>query len=353
MRVITALVAPLLALAASAQQPTPTAGRILAAPVAKPALCAPVGASHALDFTPGAPRVNTFVSSADPELRKFIVYAPSTYSTQHAPYPLVYMFHGTGQSAQIAMNKTTWNHAAEVGGFIAVYPEALPYLLTSGDTATKWRTDAVESFVVDPSELPMADDTQFVREVHNTLITQLNIDCARVYASGFSNGGSFVKQELRVDLADVFAATSSAGGIGVPNGVPADYFPANGLDFRPHFEIVGTRDDKKIDNCIAAGDLMPGDILPRAVAVVVTTPCMWDGLQLFAEAVGMDPAVYSTIESPTFTQFLWSSALLPGPGPTEYRFRILPNLTHEYPSGANYPTDYVPILWTWMRQYTR
>ncbi len=222
-----------------------------------------------------------------------------------------------------------------------------------GATETKWRTDAVESFVVDPSELPMADDTQFVREVHNTLITHLNIDCERVYASGFSNGGSFVKQELRVDLADVFAATSSAGGIGVPNGVPADYFPANGLDFRPHFEIVGTRDDKKIDACISAGDLMPGDILPRAVAVVVTTPCMWDGLQLYAEAVGMDPAVYSTIETPTFTQFLWSSTLLPGPGPTEYRFRILPNLTHEYPSGTNYPTDYVPILWTWMRQYTR
>lgn len=126
MRTLTALLTPLLALAAGAQQPTPTAGRVLAAPVAKPVLCAPVGASHALNFTPGAPRTNTFVSTADPELRKFIVYVPSTYSTQHAPYPLVYMFHRTGQSAQIAMNKTTWNHAAEVGEFIAVYPEALP-----------------------------------------------------------------------------------------------------------------------------------------------------------------------------------------------------------------------------------
>lgn len=306
-----------------------------------------------MTFTPGASMVNTFVCTVDPDLRKFIVYVPSTYSTQHAPYPLVYMIHGTGQLAQNAMHNTTWNHAAEVGGFIAVYPEALPYLLLDGTTRTKWRTDSVLAFAVDPSELPMANDTQFIRELHNTLITNLNVDCRRVYASGFSNGGGFVKQELRVDLADVFAATNSMGGIGATGGLPSDYFPTNGVDFRPHFEIVGTKDDNKIDNCISVGDLMPGDILPRAVAAVVATPCMWNPLQVFAEGAGLDPALYATVESPAFTQFLWSSVVLPGTGPTEYRFRILPNLTHEYPSGTNYPTDYVPILWNWMRQYQR
>lgn len=335
------------------QQPVPTGARTQAAPTPKPRLCTPVGASHSMTFTPGSSTPNTFVASADPELRKFIVYAPSTYSTQHAPYPLVYMFHGTGQSASIAHNNTTWKHAAEVNGFIAVYAEALPYLLLDGTVRTKWRTDAVEDFAVDPSELPMADDTLFVRELHNTLVTHMNIDCERVYATGFSNGGGFVKQELRVDPADVFAATATAGGIGATGGAPADYFPANGVDFRPHFELVGTRDDKKIANCVAAGDLAPGDILPRMVAVVIATPCMWDPLTLFAEGVGLNPAVFSTVENPSFTQFLWNSVVHPGPGPTEYRFRVLPNMTHEYPSGSNYAVDYVPILWTWMQQYTR
>jgi len=338
---------------AVAQQPTPLGGRTLATPSRRPSVCYPVGATHALTFTPGASRVNSFVTSVDPELRKFIVYVPSTYSAQHAPYPVVYMFHGTGQSAQIAVNNTTWNHAAEIGEFIAVYPEALPYLLLDGTTRAKWRTGAVESYVVDPSELPMANDTQFVREVQNTLIAHLNIDCDRIYASGFSNGGGFVKQELRVDLADIFAATSSAGGIGVSGGVASDYYPSNGFDFRPHFELVGTKDDKKIANCVSAGDLAPGDILPRMVSAVMATPCMWDPLSLFAEGVGLDASQYATVEAPTYTQFLWNTAVLPGPGPTEYRFRILPNMTHEYPSGTNYPTDYVPIFWMWMRQFTR
>ena len=47
------------------------------------------------------------------------------------------------------------------------------------------------------------------------------------------------------------------------------------------------------------------------------------------------------------------AVLLPGPGPTEYRFRILPNLTREYPSGTNDSTDYVPILYDWMMQFRR
>jgi hypothetical protein len=76
-------------------------------------------------------------------------------------------------------------------------------------------------------------------------------------------------------------------------------------------------------------------------------------LTLFAEGVGLDPAIYATIENASFTQFLWSTVVMPGPGPTEYRFRVLPNLTHEYPSGTNYPTDYVPLFWFWMSQYTR
>jgi len=40
-------------------------------------------------------------------------------------------------------------------------------------------------------------------------------------------------------------------------------------------------------------------------------------------------------------------------GPRKYRLRILPNLGHEYPSGTNYPIDYVSVSYQWTRQYTR
>ncbi|MFT5290575.1 MAG: hypothetical protein ACI82F_002650 [Planctomycetota bacterium] len=76
--------------------------------------CSFTGAIHSMSFTPGMSIPNTFTSTADPELRKFIIYVPSTYQPQNGPYPVVYMLHGTGQSAQIAKTKTTWNHGAEV-----------------------------------------------------------------------------------------------------------------------------------------------------------------------------------------------------------------------------------------------
>jgi len=335
-----------------AQAPMAGGSRLPAGPPVLKDPCSFVGASHTLAFTPGATITNTFVTASDPDTRRFLIYVPSTYSAQHAPYPVVYMHHGTGQTAQNSVNNTTWNHAAEVLEFIAVYPEALPYLLVDGTTRTKWHTDEVEEHVVDPSELPMADDVLFLRELHNTLGANLNIDCHRIYATGFSNGGAFVKTKLHVDLWDVFAATTSAGGIGLGGGTAVENYPTNSVDFRPHFEVVGTLDDKKLDNCIAAGDLQPGDLLPRHVVDVVATPCMWDPLVLFTESLGLDAAQYATSESQAFTQFLWSTPVL-GAGPREYRFRILPGMTHEYPSGTNYPTDYVPIFYAWMSQYTR
>lgn len=74
---------------------------------------------------------------------------------------------------------------------------------------------------------------------------------------------------------------------------------------------------------------------------------------LYTGALGLDTSVYTTTENASFTQFIWNVPLIPGPTPREYRFRILPNMTHEYPSGTNYPVDYVPIFYTWMSQYTR
>lgn len=335
-------------------------------PIGDPGLvgqCQFVGASHAMTFTPGAMVSNTLVTTADPETRRFIVSVPSSYQPDLGPYPVVYMFHGTGQGAGDMVNNLNWDEASEAMDFIAVFPEALPYLLLDGTTRTKWHTDAVANFVVDPSELPLADDVVFLRELHNTLGAHLNIDCDRIYASGFSNGGAFVKTKVRVDLADIFAATSSAGGIGMQVTTPGEFFPANGVDFRLHYELVGNRDANKIDRCVSQGDLLLGQDLPLAISDIVATPCMWDPLTALAGEIGMDPAIYTSMEQPNGTEILWSVPQMPGQWPREYRFRILRkreyrfrilrNMGHEYPSGNNYPIDYVPILYSWMNQYTR
>ena len=47
--------------------------------------CSFGGGAHTLSYVPGATTPNTFVTAADPETRRFLVYVPSTYSAQHAP----------------------------------------------------------------------------------------------------------------------------------------------------------------------------------------------------------------------------------------------------------------------------
>ncbi len=85
----------------------------------------------------------------------------------------------------------------------------------------------------------------------------------------------------------------------------------------------------------------------------MAAPCRWDPLTSMAEVIGMDPATFRGVEEPGFTQVCWGLPTLPGPGSREYRWRILPNLVHGYPSGTKYPIDYVPTCYQWMRQYTR
>ena len=322
-------------------------------PTSPPGHCRFIGASHPMVFTPGSPVENFLVTSADPDIRRFIVYVPSRYQAAGGPYPVVFMLHGTGQNAADPIQKLTWDEAAEAWDFIAVFPEALPYLLQDGTTRTKWATDAVADHAVDPSELPLADDAIFLREVHNTLGAHLNIDCDRVYASGFSNGGGFVKTNIHVELSDVFAATTSAGGIGLRVDSPGEFYPESGYLFRPHFEVVGNEDDNKRSGCIDDGDLDPGQNLPMQIAEIMARPCMWEPLTTMAGELAMDPDDFVAVEEPVFTQFVWDKPVLAGRFLHEYRFRILRNLTHEYPSGANYPVDYVPIFYTWMSQYTR
>ena len=102
-----------------------------------------------------------------------------------------------------------------------------------------------------------------------------------------------------------------------------------------------------------AGDLDPGDDLPMSVADIADTPCIWGPLTTFANELGVDPSVYVCTEAPNTTEILWQIPNVMGSIPREYRFRMLRNLNHAYPSGGNWGIDYVPIIYDWMLQYRR
>jgi polyhydroxybutyrate depolymerase len=120
--------------------------------------------------------------------REYLLYVPSSYNRSQ-PTPLVISMHGGGGWPAFQRDTSGWNRLAESQGFIVVYP--------AGSGAPKaWSVDHGTG---------LQDDVRFISELIDTLEAAYNIDPARIYANGLSNGGgmAFV---LSCTLSDRIAA---------------------------------------------------------------------------------------------------------------------------------------------------
>ncbi len=130
---------------------------------------------------------NSFVSSG--EKRQYVLYVPRSYD-RGEPTPLVISMHGAGLWGGMQREMSQWNRLAAEYGFIVVYP--------SGVRA------GLRIWHVEHSPLLMKD-VRFIAQLIDTLRAAYNIDPARIYADGLSNGGgmAFV---LSCTLSDRIAA---------------------------------------------------------------------------------------------------------------------------------------------------
>ena len=107
--------------------------------------------------------------------------------------PLVLAFHGHGGTAALFERYTRLWALADQHGFLIAYPQGV----LGPDGQTGWDTFRRRD--------PDTDDVGFV----NMLLTRLQdtfcVDPARIYATGFSNGGGFVSV-LACDLSSRIAA---------------------------------------------------------------------------------------------------------------------------------------------------
>jgi polyhydroxybutyrate depolymerase len=136
----------------------------------------------------------TIVSSG--ERRSYLLYVPRTYDPS-TPTPLVISIHGYSEWPAHQMHMTHWNDLARQYGFIVVYP--------SGTRFPKlWRTRPEPA----SGELP---DVTFISDLIDKLESEYNLDPARLYANGLSNGGgmSFV---LSCKLSERISAIGSVSG---------------------------------------------------------------------------------------------------------------------------------------------
>lgn len=125
------------------------------------------------------------------QVRTYRIFVPAELPA--GLVPLVIVLHGgaLGSSFQIARN-TGFDAEATAGGFIAVYPQGLANTWNAGTCCNPARDLAV-------------DDVGFMRDLIDDLAARHEIDPARVYATGMSNGG-MLAYRLGCELSDRIAA---------------------------------------------------------------------------------------------------------------------------------------------------
>ncbi len=122
--------------------------------------------------------------------REYLLYIPRSYD-RTKPTPLVISMHAAALWPAAQQETSQWNEVAERHGFIVVYPSGIsgagPRVFEAGRGPGLTR------------------DVRFISELIDTLETVYNIDPARIYANGLSNGGgmAFV---LSCTLSDRIAA---------------------------------------------------------------------------------------------------------------------------------------------------
>ena len=139
-------------------------------------------------------------------LRKFRVHVPRSYRADRAT-PLLLSFHGGGGDMAYQASDSNYGQigASERDGFVAVFPNGFSRF-DSGKFAT-WNAGNCCAGARDEK----VDDVGFVRKILAEVQAQLNIDKARIYASGMSNGG-MMAYRLACEMSDVFKAIASVAG---------------------------------------------------------------------------------------------------------------------------------------------
>ncbi len=147
--------------------------------------------------------------------RQYILHVPNSYTGDDA-VPLVISLHGYSSDARRHAVYTGLSAKADEAGFIVVTPQGI------GDP-TFWN-------FLNPGE---PDDVAFIGDLVDRLASQLCIDPARIYVTGFSNGAA-MSVTLACRLTGRIAAIAAVSGVfflpGCASGGPVSVIVFHGTD---------------------------------------------------------------------------------------------------------------------------
>lgn len=162
--------------------------------------------------------------------RRYLIHIPVNYDDAK-PTPVIIAFHGGGGNPASMVCLSGLNDKSEQAGFIVVYPFGTGrlenQLLTfNGGECCGY---AMQKKI---------DDVAFTRAMLDDLASVANVDAARVFATGLSNGG-IMAHHVAAELADRIAAIAPVGGplmmasIAPKRPVSVMHFHGAGDEFAP------------------------------------------------------------------------------------------------------------------------
>ena len=264
---------------------------------------------------------NSYQIEVNGSLRNFHVHVPQTYDLNN-PTPLVFMFHGSGGNGNLVYDISGWKEVANREGFICVFPTALEYYVTEiGGNQTKWSAVGLDQEL--ESSTVVEDDLDFVVAMHERMLETFNIDEARIYASGFSNGGGFTKSRLMCEFSGVIAAVATCGGHGLPQ-----FVPVQSSDLISIYAIMGNKDDKKLK---LAGQTNP---FPMDSESIMNHAYLRGSIDNILNMLEISSEYESIEEPPNFNTMIFSNSN--SQFQNEYRFKMVNGMGHIWPNGNNH-----------------
>ena len=135
--------------------------------------------------------------------RSYLLHVPANLAS---PAPLVVDAHGFGGSSQGQRGNSDWLAMSDQRGFVVAYPQGLGNAFNAQGACCDFAN--------------VNDDVGFFRSIVTRTRAAGNIDPQRIFATGFSNGGSMA-HTMACTSADMFAAVApvafSLAGPGGPN----------------------------------------------------------------------------------------------------------------------------------------
>ncbi|HTX93080.1 MAG TPA: PHB depolymerase family esterase [Anaerolineales bacterium] len=134
--------------------------------------------------------------------RTYLLHIPAGLDGSK-PVPLVFVFHGLGESAGLIQQASGFDGIADKNGFIVVYPNG-----SGPSSGQSWNAGKCCGYALDNK----VSEADFVRQIIADLGGLVKIDPARIYATGFSNGG-LLSYRLGCEMADTLAAVAPVAGV--------------------------------------------------------------------------------------------------------------------------------------------